>query len=145
MKIKLLHPDYMPVRATDGAAGFDIKAYVQEPVTVFQGETKLVPLGFHLEIEPGFAAYLLPRSGLGHKNGIVLGNLVGLIDHDYRGQVFASIWNRSDKYGGAFTIHPGERIAQMVIAPVWAGSLEVIADLTDTERGEGGFGSTGQA
>lgn len=144
MKIKILHPNGRPVRATSGAAGFDVRACSNDDHVIFPGETALIPLGFSLELDHGFAAYLLPRSGLGHKSGIVLGNLVGLIDEDYKGQVFASVWNRNNEPGAPFFITPGERIAQMVIAPVWMGEFSEIEELSETERGAGGFGSTGK-
>ncbi|RMG28940.1 MAG: dUTP diphosphatase [Gammaproteobacteria bacterium] len=131
-------PDY----ATDGAAGMDIRACLAAPATLAPGETLLVPSGFALHIaDPGLAAVLLPRSGLGHKHGIVLGNLTGLIDSDYQGQVFVSVWNRGE---APFTIHPGERIAQMVFVPVVQAAFEVVETFEETRRGEGGFGSTGR-
>ena len=144
MKIKILHPHGRPIRATLGAAGFDVRACIDDAQAILPGEAALIPLGFSLELDRGFAAYLLPRSGLGHKSGIVLGNLVGLIDQDYKGQVFASIWNRNAEPGSSFLISPGERIAQMVIAPVWMGEFSEIEELSETERGAGGFGSTGK-
>jgi dUTP pyrophosphatase len=146
IQLKVLDPRLgdefpMPHYATDGAAGMDMRACVEVPTPILPGETVLVPTGLAIHIEdPGLAAMLLPRSGLGHKHGIVLGNLVGLIDSDYQGQVYISCWNRSDK---SFTIQPGERIAQMVIVPVVHAEFEVVDDFVSSERGEGGFGHTG--
>lgn len=132
----------LPHYATDGAAGMDMRACVEAPTPIMPGETVLVPTGLAIHIkDPGLAAMLLPRSGLGHKHGIVLGNLVGLIDSDYQGQVFISCWNRSDK---PFTIQPGERIAQMVIVPVVHAEFEVVDEFVGSERGAGGFGHTGR-
>ena len=130
-------PDY----ATDGSAGLDLKACVQEPITIEPGQTELIPSGMAINIaDPGIAAVLLPRSGLGHKHGIVLGNLTGLIDSDYQGQVFVSIWNRAK---AAFTIQPGDRIAQMVFIPVIQCQLTEVDEFLSSARGEGGFGHTG--
>lgn len=130
-------PDY----ATEGSAGLDIRACVDEPQTIRSGETQLLPSGFALYIDdPGMAAVLLPRSGLGHKHGIVLGNLVGLIDSDYQGQVFVSCWNRGQD---DFTINPGDRVAQMVIVPVVQARFEVVREFVDSPRGSGGFGHSG--
>jgi dUTP pyrophosphatase len=132
----------MPHYATDGAAGMDMRACVEAPLEIAPGETQLVPSGLAMHIEePGLAAMLLPRSGLGHKHGIVLGNLVGLIDSDYQGQVFVSVWNRGKE---SFTVQPGERIAQMVIVPVVHAEFEVVEAFTASERGAGGFGHTGR-
>lgn len=132
----------MPHYASDGAAGMDMRACVDAPVEISPGETRLIPTGMAMHIEdPGLAAMLLPRSGLGHKHGIVLGNLVGLIDSDYQGQVFVSCWNRGSE---AFTIQPGERIAQLVIVPVVHADFEIVEEFTATQRGEGGFGHTGR-
>jgi len=132
----------MPHYATDGAAGMDMRACVDGPLEIAPGEAQLIPTGLAMHIEePGLAAMLLPRSGLGHKHGIVLGNLVGLIDSDYQGQVFVSCWNRGAE---SFTVQPGERIAQMVIVPVVHADFEVVDDFTTSERGEGGFGHTGR-
>ena len=144
MKIKILHPYGQPFRATAGSAGFDVRACAEHFIPISPGETTLVPLGFSLELDAGYGAFLLPRSGLGHKHGIVLGNLVGLVDEDYKGQVFASVWNRSDEYGDGFIINPGDRIAQMVVMPVWTGEFSEVEELTETARGANGFGSTGQ-
>ena len=132
----------MPHYATDGAAGMDMRACVPETLEIAPGETQLIPSGLAMHIEePGLAAILLPRSGLGHKHGIVLGNLVGLIDSDYQGQVYISVWNRGKE---SFTVQPGERIAQMVIVPVVHAEFEVVDDFTASERGDGGFGHTGR-
>ena len=132
----------LPHYATDGAAGMDMRACIDAPQQIAPGETLLVPTGLAIHIqEPGLAAMLLPRSGLGHKHGIVLGNLVGLIDSDYQGQVFVSCWNRGSEI---FTIQPGERIAQMVIVPVVHAEFEVVEDFTASARGAGGFGHTGR-
>jgi dUTP pyrophosphatase len=131
-------PDY----ATDGSAGVDLRACVKEPVIVAPGETTLIPTGMAIHIgDPSLAAVLLPRSGLGHKHGIVLGNLVGLIDSDYQGQVFVSCWNRGAE---AFTVQPGERIAQMVLVPVVQARFEVVEDFEESDRGAGGFGHSGR-
>ena len=132
----------MPHYATDGAAGMDMRACIPETLEIAPGETHLIPSGLAMHIEePGLAAMLLPRSGLGHKHGIVLGNLVGLIDSDYQGQVFISVWNRGRD---SFTVQPGERIAQMVIVPVVHADFEVVDEFVESERGEGGFGHTGR-
>jgi len=132
----------LPHYATDGAAGLDMCACVEAALEIAPGETHLIPTGLALHIEePGLAAILLPRSGLGHKHGIVLGNLVGLIDSDYQGQVFVSCWNRGHE---TFTVLPGERIAQMVIVPVVHADFEVVEDFVTSERGAGGFGHTGR-
>lgn len=128
--------------ATAGAAGADLRACIEAPIYLQPGETTLVPLGFAMALPPGTAAMLLPRSGLGAKHGIVLGNLVGLIDEDYRGQVMASVWNRNTG-GMPFTIQPMDRIAQMVVVPVLQATFELVDELPETERGAGGFGSTG--
>jgi dUTP pyrophosphatase len=131
----------LPRRATSGSAGLDLRACLDAPLTLEPGKTELVPTGIAIHLaDPGYAAVLLPRSGLGHKHGIVLGNLVGLIDSDYQGPVMVSVWNRGDR---AFTIQPGERIAQMVIVPVVQVEFEVVEDFEASARGAGGFGSTG--
>ena len=131
----------MPTYATEGSAGIDLRACVDEAVEIQPGETILVPTGMAIYIEdPSLAAVLLPRSGLGHKHGIVLGNLVGLIDSDYQGQLMVSCWNRGQK---PFTINVGERIAQMVLVPVVQADFEIVNEFGDSHRGEGGFGSTG--
>ncbi|MBL1278445.1 MAG: dUTP diphosphatase [Ectothiorhodospiraceae bacterium] len=131
----------LPHYATDGSAGMDLRACLDEALEIKPGETHLIPTGIAIHIgDPGLAAVLLPRSGLGHKHGIVLGNLTGLIDSDYQGQLFVSCWNRSDK---AFTINPAERIAQMVFVPVVQASFEIVKSFNQSDRGEGGFGHTG--
>lgn len=131
----------MPGYATEGSAGLDLCACVDETLIIKSGETVLIPAGFAIHIaDNAYAAMLLPRSGLGHKHGIVLGNLTGLIDSDYQGEIFVSCWNRSD---AAFTINPGDRIAQMVIVPVVQANFEFVDSFTETARGTGGFGHTG--
>lgn len=132
----------MPAYKTAGAAGFDLSACVEEPLTLEPGETQLIPTGISVHIaNPDFAGFILPRSGLGHKHGIVLGNLVGLIDSDYQGQLMVSTWNRGNL---PFTIQPGERIAQFVLMPVAIAEFSVVKEFGGaSERGEGGFGSTG--
>jgi dUTP pyrophosphatase len=135
---EILLPEY----ATDGSAGLDIRACMEEPVLLAPGETTLIPSGFAIYIaDTTLAAVLLPRSGLGHKHGIVLGNLVGLIDSDYQGQVFVSCWNRGQD---EFTINVGERLAQMVFVPVVQAQFEIITEFDQSHRGEGGFGHTGR-
>ncbi|MBS1154944.1 MAG: deoxyuridine 5-triphosphate nucleotidohydrolase [Proteobacteria bacterium] len=132
----------LPAYATTGAAGLDLRACLASSVELAPGATTLVPTGIALHIaDPGLAAMILPRSGLGHKQGIVLGNLVGLIDSDYQGQIFVSVWNRSHT---PFTIQPLERIAQLVIVPVVQAIFNVVDSFEGSERGEGGFGSTGK-
>lgn len=130
-------PQYM----SEQAAGADVFAHIEQPVTLNPGETKLIPLGFKLALPDGYAAFLLPRSGLGYKQGVVLGNLVGLCDADFRGEYCAALWYRKD--GPAFTVQPGERIAQMVIMPVIQVQFNIVEALGDTVRGAGGFGSSG--
>lgn len=131
----------LPEYATAGSAGLDMRAMVEGPTTLGPGETLLIPTGLAIHIaDPTLAAVLLPRSGLGHKKGIVLGNLVGLIDSDYQGQVFVSCWNRGTD---SFTINPGERIAQMVFVPVVQVVFDVVREFDESARGEGGFGHTG--
>ena len=148
IELKILDPRVgdsipLPTYATGGSAGLDMRAVIDEPLTVQPGETHLVPTGLAIHInDPGLAAVLLPRSGLGHKHGLVLGNLTGLIDSDYQGQVFISCWNRGSK---AYTIEPGERIAQMVFVPVAQVAFDIVEEFTGSERGEGGFGHTGTA
>ncbi|NLF53441.1 MAG: dUTP diphosphatase [Thauera phenolivorans] len=133
------HP---PAYASAGAAGLDLRACVEAPLVLHPGETTLVPSGLAIHLaDPGLAAMVLPRSGLGHKHGIVLGNLVGLIDSDYQGQVFVSVWNRGR---ASFTIQPMERIAQLVVVPVLQVDFNVVSDFSASERGEAGFGSTGK-
>ena len=132
----------MPTYATEGSAGLDLRACVEAPLTLEPGQTELIPTGMAIYIEdPSLCAMILPRSGLGHKHGIVLGNLVGLIDSDYQGQLFVSCWNRGDT---TFTIEPGERIAQLVLVPVVQGDFEFVDEFIATDRGEGGFGSSGR-
>lgn len=134
--------DNLPAYATPGAAGLDLRACLAAPTELAPGATTLVPTGIALHIaDPGLAALILPRSGLGHKQGIVLGNLVGLIDSDYQGQIFVSVWNRGH---APFTIQPLERIAQLVIVPVVQASFNVVDSFEESARGEGGFGSTGK-
>ena len=131
----------LPAYATDGSAGVDLRACVSENILLRGGQTTLVPTGIAVHMaDPGLAAVILPRSGLGHKNGIVLGNLVGLIDSDYQGQIMVSCWNRGTD---AFIIEPGARLAQMVFVPVVQVEFEVVGEFTATERGDGGFGHTG--
>ena len=131
-------PDY----ATDGSAGMDLRACVDEPLRIAPGETRLIPTGFAMHVaDRGLAAVILPRSGLGHKHGIVLGNLVGLIDSDYQGQVFVSCWNRSAE---PFVVEPGARIAQLVFVPVVRVEWQVVQEFEASPRGEGGFGHTGR-
>ncbi|MFV2028754.1 dUTP diphosphatase [Neisseria sp. S1] len=145
VELKILNAkiaDQLPAYATPGSAGLDLRACLDEPVTIQPGETYLVPTGLAIHLaNPAYAAMLLPRSGLGHKHGIVLGNLVGLIDSDYQGEVKVSVWNRGHT---AFTIEPMERIAQMVIVPVVQAAFKVVDEFAASERGEGGFGSTGK-
>ncbi|AOB33767.1 deoxyuridine 5'-triphosphate nucleotidohydrolase [Bordetella sp. H567] len=134
--------EFLPAYATPGAAGLDLRACLESPLTLDPGATALVPTGLAIHIgDPGYAAMILPRSGLGHKHGIVLGNLVGLIDSDYQGQLMVSTWNRGDT---TFTLHPMDRLAQMVIVPVAQVAFEVVADFPTSDRGAGGFGSTGR-
>ena len=133
----------LPTYTTSGSAGLDMRACIDEVLSVAPGETHLVPTGLAIHIEdPGLAAVLLPRSGLGHKHGLVLGNLTGLIDSDYQGQVFISCWNRGSK---TYDIQPGERIAQMVFVPVAQVRFEVVEEFADSDRGDGGFGHSGTA
>jgi len=147
IQLKILDPRLgkeipLPEHATAGSAGMDIRACVDDSITVNPGETHLIPTGFAMHIaDPGLAAIILPRSGLGHKHGLVLGNLVGLIDSDYQGQVYVSCWNRADK---AFEIEPGMRIAQLVVVPVVMADFEVVESFEASQRGGGGFGHTGQ-
>lgn len=146
VQLKILNPkmkDYLPHYATPGSAGLDLRACLDEAIVLQAGETKLIPTGLSIYLDnPNLAAMLLPRSGLGHKHGIVLGNLVGLIDSDYQGELMISVWNRGQT---AFTIEPMERIAQMVIVPVVQATFEQVDEFVASERGEGGFGSTGRA
>ena len=132
----------MPTYATSGSAGLDLRACLAEAVTIQPGETTLIPTGMAIHLaDPGYAAMILPRSGLGHKHGIVLGNLVGLIDSDYQGQLFVSCWNRSQT---AFVMNPMERMAQLVIVPVVQANFKLVDEFDVSDRGEGGFGSTGK-
>ncbi|HEX7639770.1 MAG TPA: dUTP diphosphatase [Burkholderiaceae bacterium] len=143
--LKVLDPRVagtLPAYATPGSAGLDLRACLDAPVPLAPGQATLVPTGLAIHIaDPGLAAMILPRSGLGHKHGIVLGNLVGLIDSDYQGQLMVSVWNRGQ---AEFTIQPLERIAQMVIVPVVQASFRRVDDFDASHRGEGGFGSTGK-
>jgi len=131
----------LPSYATEGSAGLDLRAMLVEPLTLESGQTQLLPTGLAIHIaDPALAAMILPRSGLGHKHGIVLGNLVGLIDSDYQGELMVSCWNRRQQ---PFTIEPGERIAQMILVPVVQAKLEIVSTFNDSQRGTGGFGHTG--
>jgi len=131
----------LPAYATSGSAGIDLRACIDDSLTIQPGQTELIPSGLAVHIEdPSLAAVILPRSGLGHKHGIVLGNLVGLIDSDYQGQVFVSCWNRGSE---AFVIEPGSRLAQMVFVPVVQAEFEIVDEFDSSERGAGGFGHTG--
>ncbi len=134
--------EQMPAYATPGSAGLDLRACITEPVTTEPGTTQQMPTGLAIHIaDPGYAAMILPRSGMGHKHGIVLGNLVGLIDSDYQGQLMVSTWNRGNT---AFVLNPMERLAQLVIVPVMQVGFDVVEEFDGSERGEGGFGSTGK-
>jgi len=143
--IKIIDPrmvDQLPAYATPGSAGLDLRACLDEPLTLQPNAWQLVPTGIAIYLhDPGYAALILPRSGLGHKHGIVLGNLVGLIDSDYQGQLMVSAWNRSDT---TFTIEPMERIAQLVVVPVKQARFNVVNEFPASVRGEGGYGSTGK-
>ncbi|HEY5644142.1 MAG TPA: dUTP diphosphatase [Woeseiaceae bacterium] len=147
IELKILDPRVgdsipLPHYATDGSAGLDMRACIDAPLTVSPGETVLVPTGLAIHVaDPKLAAVLLPRSGLGHKHGLVLGNLTGLIDSDYQGQVFISCWNRSAR---AYEVQPGERIAQMVFIRVEQVAFSVVNEFEDSDRGDGGFGHSGQ-
>lgn len=147
IQLKILDPRLgkeipLPEYATEGSAGLDLRACLDEAITIVPGETQLIPTGMAIHIDtPELAAMLLPRSGLGHKHGIVLGNLVGLIDSDYQGQLFVSCWNRGDS---PFTIEIGERIAQMVIVPVVQAKFDIVDEFVSSQRGAGGFGHTGR-
>ena len=148
VELKILDPrigrDYpLPEYATDGSAGVDLRACIDEPLELTPGATELVPSGIAIHMDdPGLAAVILPRSGLGHKHGLVLGNLVGLIDSDYQGQVFVSCWNRGQK---PFTIEPGLRLAQMVFVPVLQREFKVVKEFSPSRRGAGGFGHSGNS
>lgn len=143
--LKILDPrmkDFLPAYATPGSAGLDLRACIDAPLTLAPGQTVLVPTGLAIHLaDPGYAAMILPRSGLGHKNGIVLGNLVGLIDSDYQGQLMVSTWNRGQ---AAFTLQPMDRLAQLVVVPVLQVGFNVVEDFPGSDRGAGGFGSTGK-
>ena len=147
IQLKILDPRLgnefpLPHYATDGSAGMDMRACLDAPLELAPGGTHLIPTGLAIHVaDTGLAAVLLPRSGLGHKHGIVLGNLVGLIDSDYQGQVFVSCWNRGKN---TFIVEPGERVAQMVIVPVVRAEFEIVEDFDASERGAGGFGHTGR-
>jgi|TARA_R100001440_G_scaffold26248_2_gene42728 dUTP pyrophosphatase len=133
----------LPEYATQGSAGMDLRACLDQPLTIEPGQTQLIGTGIAMYIgDPNYAATILPRSGLGHKHGLVLGNLVGLIDSDYQGELKVSCWNRSDK---AYTIEPGDRIAQLVILPVVQAQMAVVDEFHETDRGEGGFGHSGRS
>jgi dUTP pyrophosphatase len=139
---RLGHEFPLPHYATDGSAGMDMRAMLEEPLEIKPGDTHLIPTGIAIHIgDAGLAAVLLPRSGLGHKKGIVLGNLVGLIDSDYQGQIFVSCWNRGQE---SFTVQVGERIAQMVFVPVVQAELSIVDGFDSSRRGDGGFGHTGK-
>ena len=146
LKVRLLDPRLgtefpLPAYATDGSAGLDLRACLDAPLELAPGRAELLPTGLSIWIEdPGLAAVILPRSGLGHKHGIVLGNLVGLIDSDYQGPLMVSCWNRGST---AYTVQPGERIAQLVVVPVVQVAFEIVDDFSATARGTGGFGSSG--
>lgn len=147
LQVKILSPLLgddipLPTYSTEGSAGLDLRACIEAPQTLMPGATLLIPTGLAIYIEdPGYAAMILPRSGLGHKHGIVLGNLVGLIDSDYQGELMVSAWNRGNE---TFTIEPGERIAQLIIVPVHQVAFDIVEEFTVTERGDGGFGSSGR-
>jgi deoxyuridine 5'-triphosphate nucleotidohydrolase len=147
LKVRILDPRIgtefpLPAYATAGSAGMDLRACLSAPLVLEPGRAELIPSGLAIYVEdPGLAAVILPRSGLGHKHGIVLGNLVGLIDSDYQGQLMVSVWNRG---AAAFTVQPGERIAQLVVVPVVQVDLQVVEDFTSTTRGAGGFGHSGR-
>ncbi len=145
LDVKILDPrmrDQLPAYATSGAAGLDLRACIDQAMDIAPGTTHLIPTGLAIHIgDPGYAAIALPRSGLGHKHGIVLGNLVGLINSDYQGQVFVSLWNRGQ---ASFTLKPMERIAQLVIVPVLQVKLNIVEEFAASNRGAGGFGSTGK-
>ena len=146
LDVRILDPrirENMPAYGSAGAAGLDLRACIEAPLTLQPGDSQLVPSGIAIHIgDPGYAALVLPRSGLGAKNGIVLGNLVGLIDSDYQGQVFVSLWNRGQ---AAFTIQPMDRIAQMIVVPVQQVEWNVVDEFAASSRGAGGFGSTGKS
>jgi dUTP pyrophosphatase len=146
IQLKILDPRVgrdvpLPAHATEGSAGLDLRACIDAPIELAPGSAVLIPTGIAIHIaDPGLAAMILPRSGLGHKHGIVLGNLTGLIDSDYQGQIFVSCWNRGE---ATYTIAPGERIAQMIIVPVVQARFEVVEEFEESRRGAGGFGHSG--
>ncbi len=146
LQVKILDErmrDQLPAYGTPGSAGLDLRACIDEAIEIAPGQTVLVPTGLAIYVEdPRYAAFILPRSGLGHKHGIVLGNLVGLIDSDYQGQLMVSTWNRGST---AFKLEPMERLAQLVVMPVQQVALKVVEEFTESSRGAGGFGSTGRA
>ena len=143
---KVLNPlikDHIPTYASEGSAGLDLRACINDSVVINPGKTELIPTGISIFIkDPGYAGLILPRSGLGHKHGIVLGNLVGLIDSDYQGELFISTWNRGTS---SFTINSLDRIAQLVIVPVSQATFNLVSDYSKSDRGDGGFGSTGKS
>jgi dUTP pyrophosphatase len=143
---KILNPlikEHIPTYASEGSAGLDLRACINEPVVINPGKTELIPTGISIFIkDPGYAGLILPRSGLGHKHGIVLGNLVGLIDSDYQGELFISTWNRGTT---SFTVNSLDRIAQLVIVPVSQARFNLVSDYSKSDRGDGGFGSTGKS
>ena len=147
VELKILNPRIgrdlpLPVRATAGSAGLDLRACIEQPLELEPGAAELIPTGIAIHLaDPGLAALIVPRSGLGHRHGIVLGNLVGLIDSDYQGELLISCWNRGSK---AFRIEPGERIAQLVVVPVVPVEFEVVESFAESRRGSGGFGHTGR-
>lgn len=145
LEVKILDArmlDQLPHYATAGAAGLDLRAAIDSPLNLNPGDTQLIPTGMAIHIgDPRYAALILPRSGLGHKHGIVLGNLVGLIDSDYQGQLFISCWNRGQ---AAFILNPMERLAQLIIVPVVQAEFRIVDEFAESRRGEGGFGSTGK-
>ena len=143
---KILNPlikEHIPTYASEGSAGLDLRACINDPLVINPGKTELIPTGISIFIkDPGYAGLILPRSGLGHKHGIVLGNLVGLIDSDYQGELFISTWNRGTS---SFTINSLDRIAQLVIVPVSQATFNLVSDYSKSDRGDGGFGSTGKS
>jgi len=143
---KILNPlikEHIPSYASEGSAGLDLRACINDPIVINPGKTELIPTGISIFIQdPGYAGLILPRSGLGHKHGIVLGNLVGLIDSDYQGELFISTWNRGTS---SFTINSLDRIAQLVIVPVSQATFNMVSNYTKSDRGDGGFGSTGKS
>lgn len=146
IQVKIHKPDFfdqhgLPSYATEGSAGLDLRACIDQPFEFKPGKSELVPTGLSVYLQdPNIAAMIIPRSGLGHKHGVVTGNLVGLIDSDYQGELFVSLWNRSNK---SFTIEPGMRIAQMVVVPVLQVGFDIVDEFEQTQRGSGGFGSSG--